>query len=315
MLALALCLSLAACGGSGSTDDDDGGEEYTSAAPEAFEGMVKDDDLLLLDYGMYFGAWAGEDGSQLIVGRSDSREVRFELYDTEELITASGYVQLVQEYSADYFYNEHDGWAHHCWLDEDGALHIDTFGVFTKVPLEDDRAALAETWFSDDGRGDTFPEEIPVLLGGALPFTGMQTLRADNYEDGTYYYADVTEDGQITVVNTAERSCFVPEVQDMADYLSGCALSLCESDTCQLLSVEANEESGETLGCPVFIVTYTAGMNEDTRNWTVFAADTGVYTYLYGFCETPEAPEDMADIYQTIFAQLHWSEQEGGAST
>ena len=35
--------------------------------------------------------------------------------------------------------------------------------------------------------------------------------------------------------------------------------------------------------------TYTAGENEDTREWTVFAMDTDVCTYLYGFCALPDA--------------------------
>lgn len=42
-------------------------------------------------------------------------------------------------------------------------------------------------------------------MGDALPFTNMETLRSENHEDGTYYYADVTEDGQIIVVNTVLR--------------------------------------------------------------------------------------------------------------
>ena len=33
----------------------------------------------------------------------------------------------------------------------------------------------------NDGRGDLIPEErIPVLMGGALPFTNMQNLRTEN---------------------------------------------------------------------------------------------------------------------------------------
>ena len=89
LLALALCLSLAACGGSG-------GE----TAPESFEGMVKDD-ALLTDYAMYWGIWNGEDGSQMIVEMADSGdEVRFALYDADNVLTASGYIQTEQQYEA-----------------------------------------------------------------------------------------------------------------------------------------------------------------------------------------------------------------------
>ena len=57
-----------------------------------------------------------------------------------------------------------------------------------------------------------------------------------------------------------------------------------EADTYELLSAEENEEYSKNLSYPVYIVTYTAGENEDTREWTVFAMDTDVCTYLYGFC-------------------------------
>ena len=162
----------------------------------------------------------------------------------------------------------------------------------------------------NDGRGDLIPDErIPVLMGGAMPFTNMQNLRTENNEDGTYRYEDFTEDGQILIVNAAEPTCFVPEVQDLADYLTACALSLSDSDTYELLSAEENEEYSEHVSYPVYIVTYTAGENEDTRKWTVFAMDTDSDTYLYGFCETMDAEEDMDEIYQSIFSQLYLSDE------
>ena len=123
-------------------------------------------------------------------------------------------------------------------------------------------------------------------MGGALPFTNMQNLRTENNEAGTYRYEDFTQDGQILVVNTVEPTRFVPEVQDLED-----------------------EEYTENLTYPVYIVTYTAGENEDTRKWTVFAMDTDRYTYLYGFCEAVDTEEDMDEIYQSIFSQLYLSDE------
>ena len=162
----------------------------------------------------------------------------------------------------------------------------------------------------NDGRGDLIPDErIPVLMGGALLFTNMQNLLTENNADGTYRYEDFTQDGQILIVNAAEPTCFVPEVQDLADYLTACAMSLSDSDTYELLSVEENEEYSEHVSYPVYIVTYTAGQNEDTRKWTVFAMDTDSDTYLYGFCETLDAAEGMDEIYQSIFDQLYLSDE------
>ena len=134
LLALALCLCLTACGGSGDTIDD-GGEDYSGNevnTPDSFEGMVKDSELAT-NYAMYWGTWVDADNnSELIVAMADSGdEVRFDLYQ-DGSIEASGFVQFSQEYSGDYFYNEFDGWAHHCWLADDGTLQIEGFGGFEK---------------------------------------------------------------------------------------------------------------------------------------------------------------------------------------
>ena len=171
---------------------------------------------------------------------------------------------------------------------------------------------IAELYAADgDGRGDVIPQDcIPVLMGGALPFTNMQNLLSENHDDGTYRYEDITEDGQLLVVNVAEQSCFVPDVQELDDYLTACALSLSDTDTYELLSAEENEEYSKNLSYPVYIVTYTAGENEDTREWTVFVMDTDICTYLYGFCAPPDAAADMGETYQNIFSQLYLSDEE-----
>ena len=171
---------------------------------------------------------------------------------------------------------------------------------------------IVELYASDgDGRGDVFPEEgIPVLMGGALPFTNMRSLLSENHDNGTYRYEDITEDGQLLVVNVAEQSCFVPDVQELDDYLTACALSLSDADTYEPLSAEENEEYSKNLSYPVYIVIYTAGENEDIREWTVFVMDTDICTYLYGFCAPPDAAADMGETYQNIFSQLYLSDEE-----
>lgn len=47
---------------------------------------------------------------------------------------------------------------------------------------------------------------IPVLVGGGLPFTSMENLMNENYEDGTYTYEDMTQDGSVLVVDMAFQS-------------------------------------------------------------------------------------------------------------
>ncbi len=171
---------------------------------------------------------------------------------------------------------------------------------------------IVESYAADgDGRGDVISrDDIPVLMGGALPFTNMQNLLSENHDDGTYRYEDITEDGQLLVVNTAEQSCFVPDAQELDDYLTACALSLSDAGIYELLSTEEHEEYSKNLSYPVYIVTYTAGENEDTREWTVFVMDTDICTYLYGFCVPPDTAADMGETYQNIFSQLYLSDEE-----
>ncbi len=298
-LALVLCLSLAACGESNEDYGDDGSDYNLYGVPDSFEGLVKDSEQMANLY-LYGGAWTGEDGGTLISATSEAGdEVRFALYDADEEITASGFIQFVPDYDYDYFYNEHDGVAYRSWFDEVGALHVAELGTFTQM--------------TGDGRGDKISQgDVPVLMGGALPFTNMQNLLSENHDDGTYRYEDITEDGQLLVVNTAEQSSFAPDVQELGDYLATCALSLSDADTYELLSAEENEEYSKNLSYPVYVVTYTAGENEDTREWTVFVTDTDICTYLYGFCTLPDAAADMGEIYQNIFSQLYLSDSEGG---
>ena len=163
----------------------------------------------------------------------------------------------------------------------------------------------------DDGRGDLVPDDgdaVPVLMSDALPFTNMETQQLENHEDGTYYYEDVAEYGLIIVVNTVLPRNLVDDSQTLEDYLTDCALALGEADADRLVSVEVNDAYTQQMTFPVYVVTYTTGENEDTREWAVFAMETDLYTYLYGFSVTIYAADEMWSACQDVFASLYLSE-------
>lgn len=203
LLALVMCLSLAACGG--------GEDEITT--PAWFEGMVSDSQNKA-DFNLYGGTWTGDNGSMVVEMSESGDEVRFALYDANNEITASGFIQTEPQYNADYFYNEHDGVAHLCSVPGD-VLTVDGFGEFTKVsgdaPGENvgdtDYSALAGEWYLDgeenalsvveiraDGGwsllelmdGDT--ERTAVDWGKLQPADGEGAYSAvsDNFEDVAY---------------------------------------------------------------------------------------------------------------------------------
>ncbi len=150
VLTLLMCLSLAACGDGVSGNDDD----ISGGTPDAFEGMVKDS-AYMADKGMYSGDWEDSDHRELEIELSnDGQELRFTIYAGDESITAGGFIQVSPEYSADYFYNEYDGIAYHCWFANDGSLNVYSLGVFTKEAdddddIDDDVKELAGMWYLD----------------------------------------------------------------------------------------------------------------------------------------------------------------------
>ena len=188
LLALVLCLSMAACGSDGADEDN------LYDVPDSFEGLVKDSEQMANLY-VYGGAWKGEDGSTMIVATSDSGdEVRFALYDADEEVTASGFIQFVPEYDYDYFYNEHDGVAYRSWFDEVGAMYVAAIGTFTKLtgdaPGENigdgDYGFLAGVWYQDGVDSGT----LEVDPDGA----GTYFAVSDMYEDVVYDMTLVGDD-------------------------------------------------------------------------------------------------------------------------
>lgn len=294
--ALIICLTLMACGSNNTNNNNE-----TDATPNRIDNLVIDDSINY-DYSNFLGTWLGEDGSKLIV--EEYTGIRYELSNINDELLASGNLQYMEKYGDVYAYNEHDGIAYRCWFDKDNTLYLDSLGTFSKVSGDIPGETIGD---ESDNQQDNF---VPVLLGGALPFTNMQNLQSENYEDGTYYYSDITEDGQLTVINMVQQSNFASDAQTLEDYLSDCALSLGDTDTYTLQNIEKNAEYTQNMSYPVYIVTYTAGENEDTRKWTVFAMDTDRYTYLYGFCSTLDAADDMESVYADIFSGLYLYNEE-----
>lgn len=202
VMALVLCLMLTACGGG---DDGGDGNNDVPDTPDTIEDLVKDS-ALMADLYVYGGAWAGEDGSTMLVATSEGGdEVRFALYDAGEELTASGFIQSVPEYDYDYFYNEHDGVAYRCWSDEVGALHVAYLGTFSKM-LGDAQGenigdtgyeALEGVWYLDGEAGAASCIEIDqfgnwtlyerVDGDGDMTEVDYGTLDVNPGDEGQYY--------------------------------------------------------------------------------------------------------------------------------
>ena len=158
-------------------------------------------------------------------------------------------------------------------------------------------------------QGDQSTKQIPVLMGGALPFTNMQNLKTENYDDGGYYYEDMTQDSSTVIINSAYPTTQA-EGQSAEDYAVATATALAQSDNCKVQSCEQNSTYTANLTYPVYVVTFTSGANEDMRMWTVFMIATDTDTYLYAFSSTMDAADELAQTYQDVFSNLRLEDVE-----
>lgn len=145
--------------------------------------------------------------------------------------------------------------------------------------------------------------QIPVLMGGALPFTNMQNLKTENHDDGGYYYEDMTQDSTTVIINSAYPTTQAEE-QSLEEYAVATATALAQSDNCKVQSCKQNSTYTANLTYPVYVVTFTSGANEDMRMWTVFMTATDTDTYLYAFSSTMDAADELAQTYQDVFSNL-----------
>lgn len=170
--------------------------------------------------------------------------------------------------------------------------------------------AKAETSTQEPAKqDDKTSKQIPVLMGGAMPFTKMQNLKTENNDDGGYYYEDMTQDGSTVTINSAYPTTRAEE-QSAEEYAAAAATALAQSDNCKVQSCEQNSAYTTNLSYPVYVVTFTAGANEDMRLWTVFMTATDTDTYLYAFSSTMDAADELAQTYLDVFSNLRLEDVE-----
>ena len=149
--------------------------------------------------------------------------------------------------------------------------------------------------------------DIPVLMGGALPYTGMISILNEKYEDGTHRYDDMLEDGMSCIVDY----CYV-NPEDLPDtpeaYATLAAEKLTDGGIYNILSVYQDDDYTESLSYPVYIVSFTSGNNEDTNFWLAFMVIRDGYTYLYAPSVSCNADYTAEELGQDLFPRLFFSD-------
>ena len=159
----------------------------------------------------------------------------------------------------------------------------------------------------DPQSGQENSADIPVLMGGALPYTGMISLLNENYEDGTHRYDDMLEDGMSSIVDYCYAN---PEdLPDTPDaYATLAAEKLTDGGIYNILSVYQDDVYTESLSYPVYIVSFTSGNNEDTNFWLAFMVIRDGYTYLYAPSVSCNADYTAEELGQDLFPRLFFSD-------
>ncbi len=136
---------------------------------------------------------------------------------------------------------------------------------------------------------------MSTLAIAAPEYTGITTLREDNYDDGTYYYEDMTDDG-LTVITNMSYPNSQRDGQDMDAYAENIVCAQVDNDAVITETVE-DEELAAKLSYPVYKISWESGSNEDTRQAVGVVVLTDYTTFYYGYSCPIDYFEENADFY------------------
>ena len=154
-------------------------------------------------------------------------------------------------------------------------------------------------WTADDTfeELDKMAEGLTGGLALAGPeYTNVTNIREDNYDDGTYFYEDMTEDA-ITVITNMCYQNSQRDGQAMDAYAENIVCAQVDNDAVITETVEDSELAAK-LSYPVYKISYESGSNEDTRQAVGVVVLTDLYTFYYGYSCPIDYFEENADFYE-----------------
>ena len=165
---------------------------------------------------------------------------------------------------------------------------------------EEDAAEPENPEDTSDAEAEPAEPNTLVFMNGAS-FTNMKQVENNNYEDGTYFYEDLTEDGATDIVNRA----ILREKSDATDeeYLERALAQVCGQQINELQATPL-EETAQYAGNPAYHLSWMTGGNEDTREYVGVAVLAEHYTYVYYFSNSADLFGEMADVYQETLNNL-----------
>lgn len=214
-----------------------------------------------------------------------------------------GYLEYVDEYgdgNGRYdMYNGDDIWLAGLYQDSENSLHMgnDEGTVFIRTD-ESWEVIEEEQWEEEPG--------LSLVLSSAVQYPDMVSMYNDPFWYDGYYYADMTEDGTLVIVNCC---AYNGEFADATtpEFMEAFAAMVSETEIMDY-QVSQNQELTVKFTYPVHDITFTTGANEDTCLWRMTFLQTDTHTYAYAFKMDADFAEDMEEEYWNAVNSLEFIE-------
>ena len=161
----------------------------------------------------------------------------------------------------------------------------------------------------EKGRGDVIEDggedessSKNVMAIKAPGYTGLTNLKNENNDDGTYYYEDMTEDGDTIITNMCAPNS-QRDGQAMDAYAENFVCAMVDNDAKITETVDDSDLSAK-LTYPVYKISWESGENEDTRQAVGVVILTDNYTYYYGYKCPIDFFEDNEEFYNSELADI-----------
>ncbi len=142
---------------------------------------------------------------------------------------------------------------------------------------------------------DEDEREMNTLALVGPEYTGLTSLREDDYSDGSYFYEDMTDDGITIITNmcypNSQRDGQAPDA-----YAENLVCAQVDNDAVIDKSAE-DPKLSEKLTYPVYRISWESGSNEDTKQAIGVVVLTDNYTFYFGYKCPIDYFEENADFY------------------
>ena len=145
-----------------------------------------------------------------------------------------------------------------------------------------------------------------MLSTDAEPLVEMTQAKRDHYDNGSYYYMDIAGDNALRCINSCYQTT-IREDETEEEYAQrraiGMAVTFAPGNPYNL-SVGQVDELSESLGYPVYLVTFLTGSDLSATCWTVYLTRTEYYSYQYAFAADSQTSLTLEDEIVEYFRTL-----------